>query len=119
VNDIWLNEGFGDLHSSCLWRENRPASHGPTGPAAYFELMGSRRPSSVNGSVYCYGITDENRFFSTAFKLQRRGAGWLHMLRHLMGDAQFFRHWRRTGPRICMGRDERTSRRVQGVYGAA
>jgi hypothetical protein len=51
--------------------------------------MRTRRPRNVNGSVYCYDISDVGRIFSTSFSYRK--PGWvLHMLRHVVGDEAFF-----------------------------
>ncbi len=84
-HDIWLNEGFA-TYSEALWFENKPGSGGP---AALHAHMASRRPSSVNGTVYCFQVTDPNRIFSSNFSYRK--AGWvLHMLRKVVGDDTFF-----------------------------
>lgn len=84
-NHIWLNEGFA-TYSEALWNEWKPGS---TGLPALFSSMASRRPSTVNGTVWCPTLTDMNRIFSTDFSY-RKGAWVLHMLRRVMGDTAFF-----------------------------
>ncbi|MBX3119637.1 MAG: M1 family metallopeptidase [Fimbriimonadaceae bacterium] len=84
-HDIWLNEGFA-TYSEALWLENKPGS---SGFAALKSAMQARKPSSVNGSVYCYDITSESRIFSTSFSY-RKGGWVLHMLRKILGDSAFF-----------------------------
>lgn len=83
-NDIWLNEGFA-TYGEALWRENAPGS---SGTPALLAAMANRRPSTVNGSVYVYDLSNPNALFGT---LQYRKGAWvLHMLRHMVGDATFF-----------------------------
>lgn len=84
-SDIWLNEGFA-TYGEALWLENRPGS---TGLPALLAAMNSRKPTSTNGTVYCFDISDPNRIFSSNFSY-RKGAWVLHMLRHLVGDTTFF-----------------------------
>lgn len=84
-HDIWLNEGFA-TYSEALWLEKKPGS---TGLPALIAAMNDRRPSSVNGTVYRYDISSINTIFSTNFSY-RKGAWVLHMLRHILGDSQFF-----------------------------
>jgi hypothetical protein len=52
--------------------------------------MANRRPGNASGTVYCYIDTDVNRIFDSDLSYLK--GGWvLHMLRHVMGDAGFFR----------------------------
>ncbi len=84
-HDIWLNEGFA-TYCEALWEEFKPGSSGfPALKAA----MQARRPSSVNGSVYRYDISDINQIFDSNFSY-RKGAWVLHQLRWVLGDARFF-----------------------------
>lgn len=84
-HDIWLNEGFA-TYSEALWFERKPGS---SGLPALHAHMASRRPGSVNGTVYCFNVTDPNRIFSSDFSYRK--AGWvLHMLRKVVGDDTFF-----------------------------
>jgi hypothetical protein len=84
-NDIWLNEGFAS-YSEALWRERRP---GNAGLDSLQSFMNSRRPASLNGSVYVYATNDMNRIFSSTFSYNK-GSWVLHTLRHTLGDQAFF-----------------------------
>jgi hypothetical protein len=85
--DIWLNEGFA-TYSEALWYEFEPGS---SGAAALHAHMASRRPSSVNGSVYvpAEDAGNFNRIFSGSYSY-RKGGWVLHQLRHVVGDQTFF-----------------------------
>jgi aminopeptidase N len=86
-SDIWLNEGFATL-GECLWEEHKS---GLSSLTAYLSCMQSRKPSSVNGSVYVYpaDLGNLNRIFSSSFSY-RKGAWVLHQLRGMVGDETFF-----------------------------
>jgi hypothetical protein len=84
-NHIWLNEGFA-TYTEALWEQWKPGS---SGLQALKNAMAARRPSTVNGTVYCPSTTDQNRIFSTDFSY-RKGGWTLHMLRGVMGDTNFF-----------------------------
>jgi hypothetical protein len=74
--DVWLNEGFA-TYAEALWAENLG------GPAGYRNYMNSFWSSSYSGSVY----SPSDLFGSTVYDK----GGWVqHMLRHVVGDAQFF-----------------------------
>jgi aminopeptidase N len=89
-HDIWLNEGFA-TYSEALWQEFKPGSSGfPALKAA----MQARRPSDLNGSVYCYDISNINRIFDSNFTY-RKGAWVLHQLRWVLGTERFFELLRR------------------------
>ncbi len=84
-SDIWLNEGFA-TYSEALWAERQPGS---SGLPALKSAMQSRRPGSVDGTVYIPNPTSVSRIFSGNFSYRK--AGWvLHMLRKVVGDATFF-----------------------------
>ncbi len=74
--DIWLNEGFA-TYSEALWVENLG------GAASYRNYMNSFWRSSFSGPVY-----NPNDLFGTT--VYDKG-GWVqHMLRHVVGDTNFF-----------------------------
>lgn len=83
--DIWLNEGFA-TYAEALWLEAKPGS---SGLPALSAAMQARKPSSVNGSVYCYDASSVSNIFSSNFSY-RKGGWVLHQLRHVVGDATFF-----------------------------
>ena len=74
--DIWLNEGFA-TYSEALWAENLGGATG------YRNYMNSFWSSAFSGSVY----NPADLFGSTVYDK----GGWVqHMLRHVVGDANFF-----------------------------
>jgi len=74
--DVWLNEGFA-TYAESLWAENLG------GATAYRNYMNSFWSSSFSGSVY----NPNDLFGSTVYDK----GGWVqHMLRHVVGDANFF-----------------------------
>jgi hypothetical protein len=74
--DVWLNEGFA-TYAEALWAENLG------GPAGYRNYMNSFWSSSFSGSVY----NPSDLFGSTVYDK----GGWVqHMLRHVVGDTDFF-----------------------------
>ncbi|MCO5296313.1 MAG: M1 family metallopeptidase [Fimbriimonadaceae bacterium] len=83
--DIWLNEGFA-TYAEALWLELKPGS---SGLPALSAAMQARKPSSVNGSVYCYDATSVGSIFNSNFSY-RKGSWVLHQLRHVVGDSTFF-----------------------------
>ncbi|NOG53846.1 MAG: hypothetical protein HND57_05875 [Planctomycetes bacterium] len=83
-NNIWLNEGFA-TYSEGIWHEFRNGQN----RQELINYMAGRRPSRVDGSVYVYDETNFGRIFSSNFSYRK--AGWvLHMLRHVVGDDNFF-----------------------------
>ena len=86
--DIWLNEGFA-VYSEALWAEHLG------GPDS---LRAQMRANTRNfrGSVY-----DPDFIFNST--VYRKGAWVLHMLRHVVGDADFFRGLRKYGDAHAFG----------------
>lgn len=84
-HDIWLNEGFA-TYAEALFYEHVPGGQGET----WLHLwMNVRRPQNVDGTVYCYDISDPNRIFDG--NLSYAKAAWvLHMLRHVVGTETYF-----------------------------
>ncbi len=74
--DIWLNEGFA-TYSEALWAEHRG------GVDSLRAVMLEKKSAQFNGSIY-----DPN--FVLNGTVYRKGAWALHMLRHIIGDEQFF-----------------------------
>lgn len=84
-SDIWLNEGFA-TYSEAVWQEKKPGS---SGLPALKSAMASRRPSSVDGSVYRYDTSSINSIFSSTFAYNK-GSWVVHMLRYVLGDDLFW-----------------------------
>ncbi len=78
---IWLNEGFA-TYGEALWAE----ANG--GPAAYHADININRFLGP-GTVYVPDATDENRVFDANLSYNK-GSWVLHMLRHVLGDTDFF-----------------------------
>jgi len=84
-SDIWLNEGFA-TYSECIWAERKPGS---TGTPALLAAIAARRPGSTSGSVYRYDVSSASSIFDST-NAYNKGAWVVHMLRHRLGDANFF-----------------------------
>ncbi|MFZ0391694.1 MAG: M1 family metallopeptidase, partial [Calditrichia bacterium] len=78
---IWLNEGFAS-YAEALWQEHL------AGASAYQAYMAQLDPGSFTGSVYVADTTDINALFGQT--VYYKGAWVLHMLRGVLGDADFF-----------------------------
>ena len=81
--DIWVNEGFA-TYSEALWDESQGGS------SAYLATMRDARylgPGTVR--VPESSLDDTNRIFDSGLSYDK-GAWVLHMLRGLLGDADFF-----------------------------
>ncbi len=78
---IWLNEGFATW-SEAYWLEQSQ------GEAAYHSKMNERKYFG-SGSVYVPDASDFNVIFNY-WTTYAKAAWVVHMLRHVMGDADFF-----------------------------
>ena len=78
---IWLNEGFA-TYSEALWSE---ATYGVT---QYHEDMDNAKYFGP-GTIYVPNTNDWNRIFHTGLSYNK-GSWVLHMLRHVVGDTDFF-----------------------------
>jgi aminopeptidase N len=82
--DIWLNEGFATYLSGLCYENILPQY--------WYAFRETRRAGSVkvpNGSVWCNDTTNVSRIFNPYLSYSK-GAMVLHMLRWVMGDANFF-----------------------------
>ena len=85
-NHIWLNEGFA-TYTEALWWEHKPGS---TGLPALKSSMASKKYTGA-GSVYVTNaeLGNPNAIFDGNTTYNK--GGWvLHMLRHVLGDGNFF-----------------------------
>ena len=81
-SEVWLNEGFA-TYGSALWQEKKG------GPEAYRARMKALDSGEIRGPLFLVDATDTDAMFTpTTFG---RGAWVLHMLRHVIGEAPFFR----------------------------
>lgn len=78
---VWLNEGFA-TYAALLWQEGRE------GHAAYQAEMDKRAQEDLQGPIFMADVTDSKKLFGAV--TFDKGAWVLHMLRHVMGDQQFF-----------------------------
>ncbi len=80
--DIWLNEGFAS-YTEALWFEHLG---GQQDLQDYMEFFKSLYFSEDNHNRY--SVYDPTQLFGTT--VYKKGAWVLHMMRHLMGDSDFF-----------------------------
>jgi aminopeptidase N len=78
---VWLNEGFA-TYAAMLWQEDQ------NGRAAYQAEMNRIATEDLQGPVFMADVTDSKKLFGAATFY--KGAWVLHMLRHVIGDQQFF-----------------------------
>ncbi len=84
-NHIWLNEGFATYGQS-MWDERKSGSASLT---ALQQSMANHRPSNFSGTVYRSDTKSVSSIFDSTNSYNK--AAWvLHMLRHAVGDANFF-----------------------------
>jgi len=83
--DIWLNEGFA-TYLEALTREHLDGQEAFT---SWRDSTVTSITNATNGSVFCTDTTQVGRIFSWRLSYQK-GAMVLHMLRHKLGDTDFF-----------------------------
>ncbi|UCE17627.1 MAG: hypothetical protein JSV84_12180 [Gemmatimonadota bacterium] len=81
-HDVWLKEGFAS-YSEALWMENIDGSYG-----LQDYMVTTQLAVDLQESVYRYDITDAGNIFVS--EVYDKGAWVLHMLRHVVGDENFF-----------------------------
>lgn len=79
---IWLNEGFAS-YAEALWAEHTNGERG------YHNYMNGFDHGLFPTSVFVYDSTNISALFS--YTVYDKGAWVLHMLRHVMGEAPFFK----------------------------
>jgi len=91
---IWLNEGFASYAEALYLEmlEGKPAYHDYMGTMAY----------RGNGTIYVEDTTDVRRIFDGNLSYNK-GAYVLHMLRHVVGDTDFFEALDEYRDRFYMG----------------
>lgn len=84
-HDIWLNEGFAS-YGEALWEEHKGGVSALHTTMKSFEA--SWDTSRARDVIYISDTTSVNRIFD--WKVYRKGAWVLHMLRYMVGDSTFF-----------------------------
>jgi aminopeptidase N len=84
-SDIWLNEGFA-TYNEAIYRDRK------YGGASYSGKMTSIMYSALNaiGPIHVIDTSNVGYLFSSAL-VYNKGAAFLHMLRHIVGDSAFFK----------------------------
>lgn len=83
-HDIWLNEGMA-TYSEALFYEYVLGEE-----FLHLYMNQVRRPGNVNGTVYCYDISDPGRIFDGNLTYMK-GAWCMHMLRWVVGSETYFK----------------------------
>ncbi|MFI5252749.1 MAG: M1 family aminopeptidase [Bacteroidota bacterium] len=83
--DIWLNEGFA-TYNEAVYGEKK------YGWSTYVSMMNGKMLSALNaiGPVHVNDTSNVGYLFSGAL-VYNKGASFLHMLRHILGDSVFFK----------------------------
>lgn len=82
--NIWLNEGFAS-YCECIYRK---AKYGIADFNSYVNNF-MNLAKIATGTIYVQDITNENQIFNSA-RSYKKGAMVLHMLRGIVGNANFF-----------------------------
>lgn len=79
-HEIWLNEGFAS-YSEALYYEVKNGRN-------YYHSYMDGMDYADTGAIYRYDTTNSNAIFNLI--VYDKGAWFLHMLRHIVGDSTFF-----------------------------
>lgn len=85
---IWLNEGFA-TYTEALWQEHKEGI-----PGLQTNMNG--RKFLGHGSIYVDDVSQSGRIFNQNLSYNK-GAWTLHMLRHVVGDEDFFKIYKAWG----------------------
>ena len=83
--DIWLNEGFATFLTGLTWEY----LYGDNSYKSWRNDKINNITNYPNGSVFCTDTTSVSRIFHSRLSYNK-GSMVLHMLRHKLGDADFF-----------------------------